>query len=152
MIGADQLQKVVAFENAQAFAEQIDLTPGSRTYCWLSGNFIFGDIIEALVTEQLVEMDEICISTLGMSMENIDSLKNVLVMLPDCKLYMMISAYFYSHYRNDLIPYLYGELDIGDRTQISFSNCHGKIITIHTKHGHNITIHGSANLRSCNCI
>ena len=49
------------------------------------------------------------------------------------------------------MPYMYQELDDPqNRVDIAFGRWHGKIITIETVHGHTITIHGSANLRSSN--
>ena len=117
----------------------------------MNGNFILGDIIEALIVQRNVDPEEICICTLGLNEENIDSLRNVLD-LTTCRMWLLTSGFFYSHYKTTLVPYLYEQLDIDDRFQVAFGNYHSKVITIKTRHDHNIIIHGSANLRSSNSI
>lgn len=149
-----ELLKPVMFENAEEFANQISLDPNVRTFAWVSGNFIFGDIIEALLYKQAVVPKRLYIATLSLSQENVDSLKNILMALPELeRLVLVVSGYFYSHYKFDLVPYMYDELDDGtNRVQIAFGGYHAKVITMETAFGHYITIHGSANLRSSNSI
>ena len=66
---------------------------------------------------------------------------------------LVFSGYQYSHEKYDLVPYMYRELDDAtNRVQIAFGRWHAKLITLETVHGHTITIHGSANLRSSNSI
>lgn len=151
-LDARQISNRVTFSRAKDFADKIDLGPGARTFAWVSGNFIFGDIIEALILQRHVWPRNIYISTLSMSQENIDSLETVLQATQVERLYLLVSGYFYSHEKYNLIPYLYDHLDVGDKTQIAFGNYHCKIITMETVPGHTITIHGSANLRSSNSI
>lgn len=142
----------LTFANARAFAQQIDLSEHARTYAWIDGSFVFGDVIEALVYERHMIPEEIYISSLSLNQENIDSLKNILLLGTVRKLYILLSAYFYSHEKYDLVPYLYQELDIGDILQVAFINSHSKIIAIKTARGNTLTIHGSSNLRSSNSI
>lgn len=138
------------FGTAEQFARQIDLTGKTRMFAWVSGAFIFGDIIEALWRERYVEPKDVYICTLSMSQENIDSLEGLLKYSGMERLYMLVSGYYYSHEKFNMVPYMYEHLDVGDKTQIAFGNYHGKIICIETQHGHTITIHGSANMRSSN--
>lgn len=143
------------YENAEQFARQIDLTPGHRTFAWVSGTFIFGDIIEALITARNVGIRKLYITTLSLSQENIDSLKNVMMYMGEDleRLVLVMSGYQYSHEKFGLVPYMYDQLDDGtNRVQIAFGRWHNKLITIETVLGHTITIHGSANLRSSNSI
>ena len=77
----DTITQMVTFKNAEEFAEQIDLSPGARTFAWVDGSFIFGDIIEALWNARNVQVKAVYISTLSMSQENVDSLHN----LPDVR-------------------------------------------------------------------
>ena len=143
------------FDNAKQFAKQIDLTPGARTFAWISGNFIFGDIIEAIIAERLVMPEEIYIASLSISQENIDSLRNVQIMAgPYLKrLSIVLSGYQYSHEKYRLVPYMYQELDNPENNfQVAFGGYHSKVITLRTINGHTITVHGSANLRSSNSI
>jgi len=151
----NEITHKVLFENAEQFAQQIDLTPGARTFAWVSGTFIFGDIIEALVTKRDVGIKKLYITTLSLAQENIDSLKNVMLMMGDDleRLVLIMSGYQYSHEKFGLVPYMYDQLDDGtNRTQIAFGRWHNKIITLETRLGHTLTIHGSANLRSSNSI
>lgn len=145
----------VAYENAEAFAQQIDLTPGSRTFAWVSGNFIFGDIVEALITARRVGIKRLYVCSLSFSQENIDSLKNVMLLMGDLleAVTLIFSGYQYSHEKYGLVPYMYAELDDPqNRVQIAFGRWHAKIITLETIGGHTVTVHGSANLRSSNSI
>lgn len=149
------LTACVTYENAEAFARQIDLTPGARTFAWISGNFIFGDIVEALITARQVGVKRLYICSLSFSQENIDSLKNVMLLMGDEleRLVLVLSGYQYSHEKYDLVPYMYQELDDPrNRVQVAFGEWHCKIITLETVHGHTITIHGSANLRSSHSV
>ena len=144
----------VLFESAEKFAQQIDLRENARTFAWVSGNFIFGDIIEALVMKRDMFPKNIFICSLSISQENIDSLKNVLIMCPELeKLTIVLSGYFYSHEKYGLVPYMYQELDDdSNKVQIAFGGYHAKVIAIETIYGNTLTIHGSANLRSSNSI
>ena len=154
-VDRDEIFHKAMFANAEAFADQIDLTPGARTFAWVSGSFIFGDVIEALVTRRNVGIKKLYIATLSISQENIDSLKNVMLMMGDEleRLVLVMSGYQYSHEKFGLVPYMYEELDDGtERVQIVFGGWHCKIITIETTDGETITIHGSANLRSSNSV
>ena len=135
-IDVKDISHKVLFESAEKFAQQIDLRENARTFAWVSGNFIFGDIIEALVTTRHMIPREIYICSLSISQENIDSLKNVMLACPELeKLTIVLSGYFYSHEKYSLVPYMYA-----------------KVIAIETIMGNTLTIHGSANLRSSNSI
>ena len=144
----------VLYESAEKFAQQIDLRENARTYAWVSGNFIFGDIVEALVATRNMFPRKIHICSLSISQENIDSLKNVMISCPELeKLTIVLSGYFYSHEKYGLVPYMYQELDDDEnRVQIAFGGYHAKVIAIETIYGNTLTIHGSANLRSSNSI
>lgn len=149
------LTQAVAYENAEAFARQISLEPGARTFAWVSGNFIFGDIVEALITARRVGVKRLYVASLSFSQENIDSLRNVQLLMGDQleRLVLVLSGYQYSHEKYNLVPYMYEQLDDGsDRFDVAFGGWHAKIITLETIHGHTVTIHGSANLRSSKSI
>ena len=154
-IDVKELSQHVCFDNAEAFANQIDLTPGARTFAWVSGNFIFGDIVEALITSRGVSVKRLYVSSLSISQDNVDSLKNVMLLMGGAleALTLILSGWTYSKHKFDLVPYMYQELDDPDnRVQIVFGRWHSKLITLETLHGHTITIHGSANLPSNNSI
>jgi len=150
---SNEIMHRVMFANAEEFADQIDLN--ERTFAWVSGNFIFGDVLEALITRRRVGVKKVYISSLSISYDNIDSLKNVLLLMGEEleKMVILLSGFIYSRHKFDVIPYLYEQLDDKDnRVQIAFGRYHAKIITLETVNGNTLTIHGSANLPSSNSI
>lgn len=64
-----------AFENAEAMVDEIDYK--KDYFCFVPGNFIFGDFLEALVYKKRLAPSEAYITTLGMSQDNIDSIVNL---------------------------------------------------------------------------
>ena len=142
----------VKYANAEKLAQDIgDLPLGFRSFAILDGKFIFGDFIEALV----VKNDWLCditISTLSVSQDNIDSLKNLITGGFVRNLNLIISHYYFATERKGLMPYLYEKLDVDDVLQIAVASVHTKIAMIRTKCGKKIVIHGSANLRSSSNI
>lgn len=138
----------VKWENAVQAAKQIEIKPGFCYFGILHGNFIFGDLLEALLVGKQIGVKRIDISTLSLSQDNIDSLKLLLEKGYIQELNLIVSAYFFAHERLDLIPYIYQELDFENRFQLAVVRTHTKIMTIETLKGFKIVIHGSANLRS----
>lgn len=138
----------VDYTYARQMAEGVDLSPGSKTTVIVPGNFIFGDLLESLIIDRGIDADEMTISTLSISEDNIDSLKNIMLLRPDMRLTLILSGFFYSHYKHDLVPYIYQELDIDNKFQLAITNTHMKVALIHSKKGNCYTMTGSANLRS----
>lgn len=97
---------------------------------------------------------EITISTLSMSQENIDSFANLLNNGYIEKLNLIVSDFFYSHERKNLVKYMYDVLDIDNKFQLSVCRTHTKICLIETElnGGRKYVFHGSANLRSSDNI
>ena len=139
----------VKYEYAIDLAREIDIGENSRTFSIVSGNFIFGDFIEALMFERNLHADEIYIATLSMSENNVDSLVNIMQDDRCDKLNLIISHYFFSHERQNLIPYIYKELDKDDKFQLAVCGSHSKIALIRCQDKYYV-MHGSANLRSSN--
>ena len=50
------LTQTVHFDNAMELAEKIDLSGKTRTYAWVSGGVVFGDILEALWRARSVDI------------------------------------------------------------------------------------------------
>ena len=142
----------VLYDNAAKLARELKIEAGSRYDCLVSGSFIFGDFIEAFMVHNQCVAQKMTITTLSLSQENIDSLANLLHKGYIKQLDMIVSDYFYSHERHQLIPYMYHELDIDNRFQLSVAFVHTKTVHMTTLGGKKIVIHGSANLRtSGNC-
>lgn len=150
----EMLAHKVKYKNALQLAKDIGILDkdGQRVFAVVDGSFIFGDFIEAyLVTHNLLAK-RMVISTLSMSQENVDSLKNLLTGDYLEQLDIVVSDYFYSHERHSLIKYMYEHLDINDGFQLAVCRTHTKITLIETECGKWLTIHGSANLRSSDNI
>ena len=119
---------------------------GDRVDALISGNFIFGDFIEALLVEMDAKADDLTLSTLAVSQENVDSLHNLLSGGFVDKLTMIVSDYFWSHNRHNA-AYIYDKLDLDDRFQLAVAGVHTKIALLNID-GWKLVIHGSANFRS----
>lgn len=138
----------VVFERAAELVREIKMEKGSRYDCIVSGNFIFGDFIEAFMVRNNCKALNMTITTLSLSQENIDSLHTLITKGYIDNLQMIVSDYFYSHERNALIPYMYERLDIDNRFQLAVAFVHTKTVHFDTLGGKKIVIHGSANLRT----
>lgn len=138
----------VLYRNAEDFVNSFDLGKNERVFARVSGDFILGDAIEAFVVKGNYHVKRMIVETLSLSQENIDSLHNLLKGDYVDKLDLIVSDYFYSHERHDLIPYIYDQLDIEDKFQLSVIGTHCKICLIETHCGLYFVIHGSGNLRS----
>ena len=152
--------RLVAYDNARAFVRDISLTEGARTYAWLDGSFIFGDVVEAL-GEIGKPVRRAWITSLGLSEENVDSFYNCFVAFGLEKLSLLLSGYFYSHEKFKIVKYMYDRLDVEIETepdhwepafQVGYFNMHAKIMALELLDGTKLTIHGSSNLRSSNSI
>jgi hypothetical protein len=139
--------KYIKYQYAEDLAKVTKLQQNERLYVIVDGTFIFGDYLEALAVTKNIYFDELTISTLSLSQNNIDSLANLINGDYLGKLNLIVSDYYFSHERQKLIPYMYEVLDIDNKFQLAVCNTHCKIAMIKTGN-HYITIHGSANLRS----
>lgn len=144
--------ELLKYSNAEKLAKAIRLDKGARYDCIVSGNFIWGDFIEAFFTVNEAQSRSVTISTLSMDQNNVDSLKNLMVWGHIDELNLIISGYFFAHERRALIPYIYQELDIDNRFQLAVADVHTKICLFETTGGKKIIIHGSSNLRSSGSI
>ena len=141
----------VLYEHALEMVDGIELYPGMRMFALVSGNFIYGDLLEAMAERNIAEYQTMTIQTLSMSQENIDSLRNVVERCFELEsLRIVLSAYFYAHERKatGLVPYLYERLDVDDILDVAFASVHTKIVTFETVDGLKVVMDGSANLRS----
>jgi hypothetical protein len=136
----------LTYSNAEKLENEIDLN--NRNFCIINGSFIFGDFIEALITKKDLHVKEMMISTLSLSLNNIDSLANLIKWEYLDKLDLIVSDYFYSHERSMLVQAMYERLDNNDKFQLAAAGVHTKICLMETTCGKKIIIHGSPNLRS----
>jgi len=141
----------VKYEHAEDFAKALKIGQGGRAHAIVSGNFVAGDLIEAIFVEKNIHTDLLSISTLSLSENNIDSLKNLLDGGYVDKIDLVVSDFFFSHERRALIPYMLEQLDYDNRFQLGVAGIHTKIAIFETQ-GFYYSIHGSANLRSSGCV
>lgn len=142
----------VMYERAEELAREIGpaIMAGERIDAVVSGNFIFGDFIEALLVEENAFCDDLTLSTLSINQENVDSLHNLIKGDYLGELNIVVSDYWFSHNRRAL-PYIYQKLDIDDRFQLAVAGIHTKITLLRTGE-RKIVMHGSANLRSSRSV
>lgn len=145
-------EKKLYFDHALKLAKEITIEKNQRAHFILSGNFIFGDFIEAFFVEKNIKTKKLIISTLSMSQNNVDSLVNLFVGGYIDSLDLIISDYFFAHERSQLIPYMLEELDINDSFQLAVAGSHTKICVFEAFNGLKYCLHGSSNLRSSSCL
>ena len=136
------------FELAEEMAAQVKPEKGMRVYAIISGRFIAGDFIEAWILTHKIPVKKLTIVTLSMSEANVDSLKNLMVSGYVQNIELLVSDYFYAHERQNLVPYIYQQLDTDNRFQMAACGSHCKVALIETEKGNKVVLHGSANLRS----
>ncbi len=141
-------ERMLKYSFAEKLAADIVPETGMRVFVILNGKFIAGDFFEAWMVAHNIVAKRMVVSTLSLSEANVDSLENLLVGGFVDRLDLVVSDYFYSHERRNLVPYIYKKLDIEDRFQFAAAGTHCKVCLIETIGGHKLTVHGSANLRS----
>lgn len=145
-------ERMLKFSNAEKLAKAINFNSGQSVFALLAGNFVFCDFIEAFFYQHNIYTERLQISTLSLAYDNIIVLKNLMKGGFVQNFDLVISNYFYSHERHNLIKELYKELDFEDRFQLAIAAVHTKITTFKTEGGKYIVISGSANLRSSNNV
>lgn len=143
--------RLIVHEHAQEVAAALGpmTEPGQRAHLVVSGNFIFGDLIEAWIVANDWLVPDLHVATLSLSQDNIDSLANLLHGDYVRRLHLYVSDYWFAHERRDLVLYAYRELDLGgDTFQLTVTASHAKVTLIGTDQGAQLVLHGSANLRS----
>lgn len=145
-------EECLRYADARKLANEIKIGKNDRYFVIVNGTFYFGDFIEALIVKNNWHVKKMTISTLSLNENNVDSLANLLNGEFVDALDLIISDYFFAHERHNLIPYLYQELDKGDKFQLAVAGTHCKICIFETHDGKFVVIHGSANLRSSSNI
>ena len=136
------------YKYAQDLVKSIGIVEeGEHINAIVSGNFIAGDLIEAYLFDNNLVAEEILISTLSMSRENVDSLKNIQDFRLNGVMGLVISDFYFSHERKSGIEDIANELGNG-QFALAVAGIHTKITLIKTVCGQHIIIGGSANLRS----
>jgi len=145
-------ERLLKYRFAEELAIAVKPEKGMRVFVVLDGSFVAGDFFEAWIVRHNLHIKKMTVSTLSMSENNVDSLANVLNAGYVDELDLIVSDYFYSHERQNLIPYLYRELDKSNRFQLAAASTHCKLCLMETHNGSKVVVHGSANLRSSSNI
>lgn len=138
----------VLYDNAEKLAKAIEAVPGFRVDAILSGNFIFGDFIEAFIVENDAHAERMVISTLSVNEENVASLDGLMELGYVDNLDLLVSGYFFRNERNNLIPYIMETLGQREGFRLVVTALHTKTVHFKTDGGKHIVMHGSANLRA----
>lgn len=141
----------VEYQYARQLAKDIKLYPGEQFHCLVGGNFVFGDLFEALLSEKNVIASSMHVSTLSLSQNNIDSFRTLLEHGWTDNLTLAVSNYFYSHERKGLIPYMLQELDIDNKFDLLVFRTHAKVVLMEIG-DIRLVMTGSANLRSSRSV
>lgn len=138
----------VAFDNAEEMAQGID--PTKDYFAFVSGKFIFGDLIEALCYTHDLHPETVYLTTLGMGKNNVDSIVNLVDYLGVGKVNLVVSNYFVSVERRKLVPYMIEEFG-GKAVDVAVLASHAKICLMDCEET-KIIIAGSSNLSSSNNV
>lgn len=141
----------VCYERALDLADALTIDGETETFAYVSGAFVMGDLIEALVERRKLSIRRLHIQMLSLNDENIDSLVNTCLMSRVERLDLILSGYWYATElkKGGLVSYLFQELDLeGLDLHVAIAEVHCKVVAIETWKGNTLTIHGSANLRS----
>lgn len=91
---------LVRYERAAELARGFpDLAEGEAMFALVSGNFIFGDFVEALLVEKNWYAEQLLIATLSLGKENVDSLRNLQEGGYVGRLGLVVSDFWYAHER-----------------------------------------------------
>lgn len=93
-------ESFVTANNALKLAQDIDFHRGDRVDCYVTGNFVFGDFIQAFMDTYKIKARKMTLATLSMNAENIAMLANLLLQEQVDELNLLISSYFYAYERN----------------------------------------------------
>jgi hypothetical protein len=141
---------LVRYERAVDLVRALpDLEPGATVHAIVSGNFIFGDFLEAFLVEKNLHADEMLIATLSLGQENVDSLVNLVKGGYLGRLGLITSDYWYAHERRKAggVPYIMRHLGNWELFSFAAAGVHTKVTLIRAADAY-LVLHGSANLRS----
>lgn len=144
------------YQFAADFADDVEIAPGNSVFAFVSGRFIFGDLLAALVERGKCGYRRIDVMTLSYSKDNVDTLHALQDLFPEMALTIVASSEFYSLEKSKhsgAVRYTYEQLDRPGRDfQLAFAEVHSKVVMFETLEGTKVVLHGSANLRSSRSI
>jgi hypothetical protein len=68
----------ICYDNADKLARELTVNKQERADVFISGNFIFGDFLEAYIVQRNAKCRKMTVTTLSLSQDNVDSLHNLL--------------------------------------------------------------------------
>lgn len=146
-------ERQIKYDNAAKLSKEVVVTESERAFVLVNGNFVFGDFMEAFIVDRNLHVKDMYITTLSLSENNIYSLENLVEGGYIDNLTLIVSDYWYSHEKFQLLPIIYEYLDTGKcNFQLAAIRSHAKITCFETHDGKKCVMHGSANLRSSDNI
>jgi hypothetical protein len=157
-----QKVKTVKYERAEELVKDFGtIQKNDRIFAIVSGNFVAGDLIEALIVKNNWYINTLEINILSLSWENFGSLKNLLTWVDKNgipyvqNLKLIVSDFFYAHEKHKLLKDV--KIDMQDlfedgRIELAVCRTHLKSVIFKTECGLFVNFFGSANLRSSNNI
>lgn len=141
--------RAVKYQYAQEAARGVGrLETGEHVEMIVSGDFISGDFFEAYMEENNLVADEMIVTTLSLSRENVDSLRNIQLSRLNGLMGLVISDYFFSNERHAGVKDIIEQLGQDQGFYLAVAGIHTKITLIKTECGMNLAFGGSSNLRS----
>ena len=98
--------KSVLFRHAEEGARICNPRECDRYDCIVSGDFVFGDFLEAWMSVHQIGAKRVDLCTLSLDKENVDSYYNLLKGKFIQRFNLIVSDYFAAHERNALMKYI----------------------------------------------
>lgn len=145
--------RMVAVNNAAEAVRRMRVGRGERSTAIVGGNFVWGDFVTSYIRQEGKRCEELIITTLSYTDDNLRQLGDLFARGLVGKLYLITSDYFYYHEQHRLIPLAYDVLDDGtDRFQLAIVRTHTKTAQWKCEGDDGetwyVTVSGSANMRS----
>ncbi len=139
-------KKFIHPKNAQAIIDAMPRREGDRLHAIVGGDFIFGDMICMIAHADHVQ--RLIISTLSMSMRNIDTLIECMERSEVDRLELLLSHYFVNSNEKERLKIKEAQARIGsERMMLGAARSHTKV-TLFDFGKRKLIIESSANLRS----
>jgi hypothetical protein len=135
-------------ENADVVIELMPENQEETLHAVVCGDFVFCDLI-VRIAAKMGNPHRITLTTLSLSMKNIDALAGLMASLPQLKVEMLLSHYFQSTSKE-----IFGALEkllletFSGRFSLSIGRSHAKVAIFEAPDQYPIIIETSANLRS----
>lgn len=143
------IKRFIRPENAKRVLDHLPSDPNDRTHAVLRGDFVLCDLIPALIAAR-GHCPHLQIATLGLSVDNAQTLAALLDAGQVDRLTLVVSHYFQQVDKTTTWPQVDALLGKASRrrSRLAVTRSHAKVILVPTAAGDHFALEGSANLRS----